>query len=89
MKYKYFLSYKYHRVEEYINENNEKVIKQWDSYSSDPVMLDFQIRTFEDVQKAEKFLFDFLRRECEPLNQNVTALLLLGYHELFEWEKND
>jgi len=78
---KYFIAYKYHRIEETFNEKNEKVVKQWDSYSSDALNLDFEIKSLEDVQRAEKYLYDLLNKEVIE-TQKVTALLLLSFQKL-------
>ena len=79
---KYFVSYKYHRMQEEVNENNEKVLKQWDSYSNDVFDIDFSINNLDDIRTLENYIYNVLKKECEVRNQDITALLLLSFNKL-------
>ena len=78
---KYYISYKYHRIEERV-ENNEKKKIEWSSYSSDSFDIDFEIKNEQDIDKLHHFIFDKLKPDCEIRNQQLTALLILGIFKL-------
>lgn len=86
MKYKYFIGYKYHRIQEEVNENNEKIIKQWDSYSNDEFIIDYSLDSIEDIRKLENHIYRILKKECKKQNQQVTALLILGIYLIWVGE---
>jgi len=80
---KYYISYKYHRIEEIVDEITfEKKIKHWDSFSSDSFEIGFEIKNEQDIDKLHHFIFDKLKPECEIRNQQLTALLILCVYKL-------
>lgn len=78
---KYYIGYKYDRIQNIVDVNGESQDVTYSSYSSDELIIDFEIRTLEDIRKVELFLFGKLNKNI-PKDQQIISLLLLGIFKL-------